>query len=220
MGTAWYVDATVIVMAAFGIALTVWLLYRRRRPVRVPPPMELMENARWEMDEVYAAHGQRVHLADRRPDVVGLAMAVGLLVFLIAEALPGGGNGAKGFWIGAGGLVGLVVLLLLVAITVDTIRDAREARADGLYDFVFARLVDQVAAFQHNLTEVPAGTLVDLLRSWESLKGSDRQASMQLLAEHARFFGEEQEFAEMMAKVGEASPSQRYLLTFLVRSSR
>jgi hypothetical protein len=169
------------------------------------------------MADVHAVHGRRLELPGRRPDVLGLAMTVGLLLFLFAEAVPRGFSGPQGFWIGAGGLVALVVVVLLIAVTVDNARSHRRSSADeGLDDFGFTRLAEQIQGLHATLADDATANLADLLRRWDSIALPDRTREVQYLAERAGFWSDE-ELKGLMMLLGRASASQRALLTFLVK---
>ncbi|GAA3558637.1 hypothetical protein [Kribbella ginsengisoli] len=216
MGTTSYVGVAVTALTIVGVLLYGWQRSRdrhRRQPVQVVSGWE--ESARSEMAEVHATYGQRLELPGRRPDVLGLAITVGLLLFLLAEALPNGLTGPQGFWIGAGGLVALVVLVLLVAVTVDNRNSRSPERDEKLEDFVFTRLADQVVGFRNDLTDDGVDSLVDLLLRWDSVPPEDRQRGMKQLLGSTEFWTPDQ-VARLMSEIAIATRSQRVLLSYLV----
>lgn len=57
--------------------------------------------------------------ANARPSVVALAMSVGLILFLILNAVPGRLSGVSGFVIGFASVVALVSVAMVVAVFVE-----------------------------------------------------------------------------------------------------
>jgi hypothetical protein len=54
-----------------------------------------------------------------KPNIVALATSVGLILFLVADALPGGLSGVAGFVIGFGSVIGIWLILVVASLAID-----------------------------------------------------------------------------------------------------
>jgi hypothetical protein len=75
-----------------------------------------------------------------KPNIVALATSVGLILFLVADALPGGLSGVAGFVIGFASVVGIWLILVVVALAIDN-HERRLAELEREHEMVLLTLL-------------------------------------------------------------------------------
>jgi hypothetical protein len=168
----------------------------------------------------------RPDLHGRRPDVLGLAVTIGLVVFLVAESVPGGLAGARAFFLGTGVAIIVVAGLTTLAAVVERGRRGSSTpvaeltalantEVPGLEDAALRRLAGQLALLYVDLPTDASGRLADLLRLWAVIDPESRELRLLRLANEA--VDDQAAAAAIVSRLEHASPAQLALLAELIK---